>query len=256
MGSNPPPLETVNSARDDSQLHPTGNYGYEMPSGASYLEQRAVRQNRREARELTELSQTPKYQGQYVNGYYQTTNPAGPDYIYPHLARYVPTRWVNDRPSYQDALVNKFRDWDNRRYQATDPTRSDYLSLHEFTLGAELSRDVTWQTVDPARPLYMPLETLQYYNKLRSEAHQAYRVQDHNARQAMLAREQMKLPWWRRIAWGPQMVVAALVLLVIVIIVVVVLVTRKDSDGRQKFSPQPAQGLWGYNWTAPARCPR
>ena len=72
----------------------------------------------------------------------------------------------------------------------------------------------------------------------------------------MLAREQMKLPWWRRIAWGPQMVVAALVLLVIVIIVVVVLVTRKDSDGRQKFSPQPAQGLWGYNWTAPARCPR
>jgi len=286
MGSNPPLL--VNNvpqgpAPQEQQLHPTGNYGFEFRSGDTESDRSLVRRSRREAREMTELSQTPKYRGRYVNGYYQTTNPAGPDYIDPGLSLvgreqpyraingnlYIPYALMYGPQQYRDAFIDKFRGWDNRRYQASDPTRSDYLSLQEFIIGSRLPRDQSWQSDDPTRPMYMPPDTLQYYHRLHWEASQAHSVINHNAKQARLAREQMALPWWKRIFGGgdrsssdkrgpldPRLVVAAaLVLLVIVVVVVVALVKRKNG-GHQKFSSQPTQGLWGYDWTASGGRPR
>jgi hypothetical protein len=290
MGSNPPLLGVVNNvpqgsgpAPQERQLHPTGNYGYEFRHDDNEGERRDVRRLRREAREMTELSQTPKYRGQYVNGYYQTTNPAGPDYLdplmlpvnrqQPYLAidgnLYHSDTLMYGPQQYRGVFIDKFREWNNRRYQASDPTRSDYLSLQEFYIGKHLPRDQTWQSDDPTRPMYMPPDTFQYYERLYRDASQARSVQLHNAEQARLARGQMALPWWKRIFGGggdddqsssdkrrplnPRLVVAAaVVLLVILLIAFVVALLKCKNGGHQK----PAQGLWGYDWTASGGRPR
>jgi hypothetical protein len=112
--------------------------------------------------------------------------------------------------------------------------------------------------------MYMPPDTLQYYHRLHWETSQAHSVINHNAEQARLAREQMALPWWKRIFGGggdrsssdkrgpldPRLVVAAAVLLVILLIAFVVALVKRKNSGHQQFSSQPDQGLWGYDWTA------
>jgi hypothetical protein len=119
--------------------------------------------------------------------------------------------------------------------------------------------------------MYMPPDIFQDYKRLLMLTYEAASVKNHNAEQARLAREQMALPWWKRIFGGgdddrsssdkrgplsPRLVVAAAVVLLVIVIVVVVALVKRKNGGHQKFSSQPAQGLWGYDWTASGGCPR
>jgi hypothetical protein len=147
------------------------------------------------------------------------------------------------------------------------------LSLREFATVDALKylRSESWQTMDINRPFYIPEATLKRYNDLVHSHKEAVSVQQFNAREAILAlqeaRDRNALPWWKKIFRGGdlsipdspdqkrlpgwwKMAAAAVVLLVIVIVVAVALAKRKNG-GHQKFSPQPAQGLWGYDWKGP-----
>jgi hypothetical protein len=122
--------------------------------------------------------------------------------------------------------------------------------------------------VDPNRPFYIPEATLKRYNDLVHSHKEAVGVQQFNAREAILAvRERKALPWWKKIFRGgdgdrsssdkrmplnPRLVVAAAVVLLVIVIIVVVALVKRKNGGHQK----PAQGLWGYDWTASGGRPR
>ena len=165
--------------------------------------------------------------------------------------------------------VQRFQAWNDREYQASDTSAPNYLSLRDFAnvhaLGSMGLN--SWQSSDSNKPYYIPTATLNQYEALKSSHEEALKVMEWNLREASLAdREANKRPWWMKIigtggddqtnldssdqkrspGWK-KLVAAALVLLVIV---VVVLLVKRNNDGHQKFSPQPTQGLWGYDWTA------
>jgi hypothetical protein len=124
--------------------------------------------------------------------------------------------------------------------------------------------------MDMNRPFYIPEATLKRYNDLVHSHKEAVSVQQFNAREAILAvQERNARPWWKKIFGGgdrsssdkrgpldPRLVVAAAVVLLVIVIVVVVALVKRKNGGHQKFSSQPAQGLWDYNWSASGECPR
>jgi len=155
----------------------------------------------------------------------------------------------------------------------SDRSAPNYLSLRDFAKVDALKylHSDSWQVMDPNRPFYIPEETFHHYNHLVHSHKEAVGVQQWNAREANLAVEEVKArnaqPWWQKIFGGdrsssdkrgplnPRLVVAAAVVLLVIVIVVVVTLVKRKNDDHQKFSPQPAQGLWGYNWSA-SGCPR
>lgn len=180
-----------------------------------------------------------------------------------HTAIQNPNGW------YFADVQKKFRAWNGQDYQEYNSSAPNYLSLTDFaTVGVlgHLHSD-TWQVMDTNKPFYIPETTLNKYNMLVSMHKEAVSVQQWNAREAYLTmleiRESQNQSWWQRItgsgeeqkrpsSWkGTALAAAALFLLVIVIIVV--LTKRKGGDGHQTFSPQPAQGVWGYDWAESPR---
>ena len=152
----------------------------------------------------------------------------------------------------------------------SDRSAPNYLSLKDFAKVDALKYfdSDSWQAVDPNRPFYIPEATLKRYNDLVHSHKEAVGVQQFNAREAILAvRERKALPWWKKIFGGdrsssdkrgplnPRLVVAAAVVLLVIVIIVVVALVKRKNGGHQQFSSQPAQGLWGYNWSA-SGCPR
>jgi len=278
--------------RDVQQIHPSEEFRSMVDSQyPSYYSQDGAREY------YHYLTNSPQYSGQYVNGYFQTTDPGQRDFLREHpnwplldasIAAPEPPRPPDEAqgrglhtatqnpngPFFSD--VQKFRVWNGQEYQESDRSAPNYLSLRDFAKVDALKylHSDSWQVMDPNSPFYIHEATLHRYNHLVHSHKEAVSVQQWNAREANLAVEEVKArnaqPWWQRIFGGggdrsssdkrgpldPRLVVAAaLILLVIVIVVVVALVKRKN-DGHQKFSSQPAQGLWGYDWTASGGCPR
>ena len=231
------------------------------------------------------LANSPQYSGQYVNGYFQTTSPDRRDFLrehpnWPLLDESIAAPEPPQRPSDEMqgtglhtaaqnpngrffSHVQRFRVWNGQDYQDSNRSAPNYLGLRDFATVDALKylHSDSWQSMDMDRPFYIPEATLKRYNDLVHSHKEAVSVQQFNAREAILAvQERNALPWWKRIFRGgdrskldslkqrrpldPRLVVvAALVLLVIVILVLV----KRKNDGHQKFSPQPAQGLWGYD---------
>lgn len=164
--------------------------------------------------------------------------------------------------------AQKFQVWNGQDYQVSDRSAPNYLSLRDFAKVDALKYfdSDSWQAMDPNRPFYIPEATLKRYNDLVHSHKEAVGVQQFNAREANLAvQERNALPWWKKIFRGgdddqsssdkrgslnPRLVVAAaVVLLVILLIAFVVALLKCKNGGHQK----PAQGLWGYNWSASGR---
>jgi len=278
----------------DPQLHPSEAFRSKVDS---VNPNRSYSQNNLHAY-YAHLANSPQYSGQYVNGCFQTTNPAQQDFLHEHPSWKPPDASIaaepDERPRPLDEWqgtglprltardlnawlfrdAQKFQVWNGQDYQVSDRSAPNYLSLRDFAKVDALKYfdSDSWQAVDPNRPFYIPEATLKRYNDLVHSHKEAVGVQQFNAREAILAvRERKALPWWKKIFRGgdgdrsssdkrmplnPRLVVAAAVVLLVIVIIVVVALVKRKNGGHQQFSSQPAQGLWGYDWTASGGRPR
>ena len=277
----------------DPQLHPSEAYRVKVVE--SMYPNNSYTQNNLHAyyARWGELANSPQYSGQYVNGYFQTTSPDQRDFLREHPSWKPPDASIaeepDERPRPPDEMqgtglprltardlypwlfrdAQKFQVWNGQDYQEFDRSAPNYLSLRNFANVDALKylQSDSWQSMDPNRPFYIPEATLKRYNDLVHSHKEAVGVQHFNAREAILAVNEVKernaRPWWKKIFRGgdrsssdkrgpldPRLMVAAAIVL-LVIVVVVALVKRKNG-GHQKFSSQPTQGLWG----ASGGCPR
>jgi len=277
----------------DPQLHPSEAYRAKVVE--SMYPNNSYSQNNLHAY-YAHLANSPQYSGQYVNGYFQTTSPDRQHFLREHpnwplpdasiaeLEEEGPPRPLDEaqgrglHTSAQDPNgwffrdVQRFRVWNGQDYQESNRAAPNYLSLRDFATVDALKylHSDSWQAMDMNRPFYIPEATLKRYNDLVHSHKEAVSVQQFNAREAILAvQERNARPWWKKIFGGgdrsssdkrgpldPRLVVAAAVVLLVIVIVVVVALVKRKNGGHQKFSSQPAQGLWDYNWSASGECPR
>jgi hypothetical protein len=244
------------------------------------------------------LANLPEYAGQFVNGYFQTTDASQRSFLHedpnvplvdnsikdliepPRPPDEMKGRFL-DKPPKLPALflseVDRFRVWEGQEYQVSDRSAPNYLSLKDFAKVDVLKnlKSDSWQAEDRSKPFYMPSATLDRYRQLLNAYSTAVDIQKWNAREATLALQEVRersaqpqewnhftdvgdyqsipdsprLPGWWKMA-------AAAAVLVLLVIVVAVALANRNNDGHQKFSPQPAQGLWGYDWKGPFGWPR
>jgi hypothetical protein len=276
----------------DPQLHPSEAFRSKVHSQYatnSYL------QNNLHAY-YAQLANSPQYSGQYVNGYFQTTSPDRPHFLREHPNWPLPDESIAEPESSRERPldewqgtglhtsaqnpngwffrdVQRFRVWNGQDYQESNSSAPNYLSLRNFATVDVLKylHSDSWQSMDMNRPFYIPEATLKRYNDLVHRHKEAVSVQQFNAREAILAvQERNARPWWKKIFGGggnrsssdkrgpldPRLVVAAAVVLLVIVIVVVVALVKRKNSGHQQFSSRPAQGLWGYDWSASGGRPR